>query len=224
MTFTPKAWGNPLSTQGDAAAADLTDLEVRLSNYTDTVGDHDMSPADYGLLAWTGNPEYSQQSLTFTGGKVYLTKMKVPTAITIASLRYAIGIQGVDGGAVLANCFMGVYNQSGSALLGQTADQTTNLKSAANTIINAAVTAESGQSLTVPKGYVWIAALVGTQSSTACAVRSFISASSPTNFGTSGATLRSLTTAPTGQSALPSSVTISTGTVALSMVFGVTAA
>jgi hypothetical protein len=330
VTFTPKAWGNPLSNSGNLEADEMIDLEVRLAAYADSVGgggagsrvedagdtgaalevavdenenvlvtgtvtadctvtftgyaagatitldlvcdatsrvvtvpagllpagaglskrlyplervvysyvavsdstvrgvessspqyDFDMTPADYGLLCFTGSPEYAQQAAQPTSGRVHLTRMKIPYTMTLASLRYAVAVAGVDGGAVMANCFMGVYNQDGSALLGQTASQVANFKLAANTVVDAALTVEGGQSLTVPRGYVWVAHLVGTAASTPTQLRVFVSAAGPTNFGLVAASpFRSCLNAATGLTALPASVTLGTATASTALVAG----
>lgn len=91
-------------------------------------------PADQGLLAWTGDPNdaghVTAQSNAGVAGRVTLTKLTIKGAsITWSSIWF--GLSGVDAGATLANCYLGVYDSNGN-LKGVTADISTSLMSGAN--------------------------------------------------------------------------------------------
>ncbi|MFJ1865559.1 hypothetical protein ACIOD1_13090 [Streptomyces sp. NPDC088097] len=89
-------------------------------------------PSDQGLLAWTGDPNdaghVTAQSNGGVAGRVTLVKMQIRKSITWSKIWF--GLAGVDSGATLANCYLGVYNSSGT-LVGVTADISSNLMSGA---------------------------------------------------------------------------------------------
>lgn len=89
-------------------------------------------PSDQGLLAWTYDPDeaghVTAQSSAGVAGRITLTKVIIRKTITWSSIWF--GLAGVDTGATLANCYLGVYNSSG-ARVGVTADISTNLMSGA---------------------------------------------------------------------------------------------
>lgn len=90
-------------------------------------------PSDQGLLAWTGDPNdaghVTAQSNGGVAGRVTLTKVTIKgPSITWSSIWF--GLAGVDTGATLANCYLGVYNSSGT-LVGVTADISSSLMSGA---------------------------------------------------------------------------------------------
>ncbi|MFJ7205922.1 hypothetical protein ACIQWR_20590 [Streptomyces sp. NPDC098789] len=89
-------------------------------------------PSDQGLLAWTGDPNdaghVTAQSSGGVAGRVTLVKVQMRKSITWSKLWF--GLAGVDSGATLTNCYLGVYNSSGT-LVGVTADISTTLMSGA---------------------------------------------------------------------------------------------
>ncbi|MFI5831075.1 hypothetical protein ACIA6C_28140 [Streptomyces sp. NPDC051578] len=90
-------------------------------------------PSDQGLLAWTGDPNdaghVTAQSNGGVVGRVTLVKLTIKGA-SITWSKIWFGLAGVDAGATLANCYLGVYNSSGT-LVGVTADISTSLMSGA---------------------------------------------------------------------------------------------
>ncbi|MFF4644977.1 hypothetical protein [Streptomyces sp. NPDC001389] len=89
-------------------------------------------PADQSLLAWTGDPNdaghVTAQSNAGVAGRITLVQLLLRKQITWSKIWF--GLAGVDAGATLANCYLGVYNSSGT-LLGVTADISTSLMSGA---------------------------------------------------------------------------------------------
>ncbi|MFB6805472.1 hypothetical protein [Streptomyces sp. NPDC056387] len=90
------------------------------------------TPADQGLLAWTGDPNdaghVTAQSNAGVAGRITLVQMVIRKSITWSKIWF--GLAGVDGAASLANCYLGVYNSSGT-LVGVTADISSSLMSGA---------------------------------------------------------------------------------------------
>ncbi|GAA3267780.1 hypothetical protein GCM10010493_49980 [Streptomyces lavendulae subsp. grasserius] len=89
-------------------------------------------PADQGLLAWTGDPNdaghVTAQSAGGVGGQITLVQILLRKQITWSKIWF--GLAGVDAGASLTNCYLGVYNSSGT-LMGVTADISSSLMSGA---------------------------------------------------------------------------------------------
>lgn len=72
-------------------------------------------PEDQNLLAWTGDPNdaghVTAQSSAGVAGRVTLVRMRVRRPILWSNIW--IGLSGVDAGASLSNCYMGVYDVNG---------------------------------------------------------------------------------------------------------------
>lgn len=94
-------------------------------------------PSDQGLLAWTYDPDIAghvtaQSSGSPAGsnvaGIVTLTKLQIRKTITWSRIWF--GLSGIDSGASLTNCYLGVYNAAG-ARVGVTADISANLMTGA---------------------------------------------------------------------------------------------
>jgi hypothetical protein len=72
-------------------------------------------PSDQGLLAWTYDPDMAghvtAQSAAGVGGRVTLTKVILRKTITWSSIWF--GLSGLDAGATLSNCYLGVYDAAG---------------------------------------------------------------------------------------------------------------
>lgn len=102
-----------------AAGADLDNLRPDL-------------PAEQGLLAWTYDPNMAghvtAQSNAGVAGRITLVRLIIRKQITWSNIW--IGLAGVDAGAVLSNCYLGVYDSSGN-LKGTTADISSSLMSGA---------------------------------------------------------------------------------------------
>jgi hypothetical protein len=72
-------------------------------------------PSDQGLLAWTYDPDMAghvtAQSAAGVGGRVTLTKVILRKTITWSSIWF--GLSGLDVGATLSDCYLGVYDAAG---------------------------------------------------------------------------------------------------------------
>ncbi|MFJ6935678.1 hypothetical protein [Streptomyces sp. NPDC101132] len=89
-------------------------------------------PSDQGLLAWTGDPNdaghVTAQSVGGVAGRITLVKLQLRKSITWSRIWF--GLAGVDPGASLSNCYLGVYDSAG-VLRGVTADISADLSSGA---------------------------------------------------------------------------------------------
>lgn len=97
---------------GDRAYADTA-----VATHLATI-DHGDQPADQNLLAWTYNPNMAghvtAQSNAGVAGRVTLVRLILRRQITWSNVWF--GLSGVDAGASLSNCYMGVYNSVGTRL------------------------------------------------------------------------------------------------------------
>lgn len=89
-------------------------------------------PSDQGLLAWTYDPNMAghvtAQSSGGVAGRITLVRIILRKQITWANVW--LGLAGVDAAAVLANCYLGVYDSDG-VRRGVTADISTSLMASA---------------------------------------------------------------------------------------------
>jgi hypothetical protein len=83
---------------------------------------YDWLPGDHGFQAWTFDPALCSASQVLSGGVIQLVKVKIPTAITVASVCAFVGTAG--GTLTSGQNYAALYDSSGS-LLSATADQTT---------------------------------------------------------------------------------------------------
>ncbi len=119
---TASSVGAYTASDGAALATRTTDLEQGRAD----------RPADQNLLAWTYNPDMAghvtAQSNAGVAGRITLVRLILRKQITWTSIW--LGLAGVDAAAVLANCYLGVYDSSGTRV-GVTADISTSLMSGA---------------------------------------------------------------------------------------------
>ncbi len=115
--------------------------------------DRTWQPAHNKLLASTGvDPVRATSFLALAGAFVWVARMWVPETVTVANFELGISVAGAT--LTASQNFAGIYNASG-ALIAKTADQATAWQSTG--MKTAALTAEAGQSLTLPGGPgVWI--------------------------------------------------------------------
>lgn len=117
---------------------------------SDIAADHGYSPADYGLLAWVGDPGYLAGSLTTTAGVIHLLKIKLPKAVTITNV-----VHRQTGGAISLTSgqnFAALYDTSGNRVA-VTADQTTNWSTAGYKTSPLTATYDA------PTGFIYVALL-----------------------------------------------------------------
>ncbi|MFF0736884.1 glycosyl hydrolase family 28-related protein [Streptomyces chartreusis] len=168
-----------------------------------TVNDATFTPADHGLVAWTHDPATLRSaSNATTSGTVYLCKVKVVNRSTLVS-NVIVGIEAAGVTLTSGQCFVGLYNSSGTRLA-VSADQSGNWTSTGLKTI--ALTA--AQTLAVGSYYVAILAVGTTPPQFAMGAGGATTASA----GLTASTARFLT-GPTGQTSLPSSITLSSQTV-----------
>ncbi|MFJ3923016.1 hypothetical protein [Streptomyces sp. NPDC090022] len=89
-------------------------------------------PAEQGLLAWTYDPNMAghvtAQSNAGVAGRITLVRILIRRTILWSNVW--IGLSGVDAGASLSNCYLGVYDTTGT-LRGTTADISASLMTGA---------------------------------------------------------------------------------------------
>lgn len=75
-------------------------------------------PQDQNLLAWTGDPNdaghVTAQSAAGVGGRVTLVRIVLREPVTWSNIW--LGLAGIDPGAQLSNCYLGVYGADGHRL------------------------------------------------------------------------------------------------------------
>lgn len=89
-------------------------------------------PSEQGLLAWTYDPNMAghvtAQSNAGVAGRITLVRIPIRRTITWSNIW--LGLSGVDAGASLSNCYLGVYDTAGTRR-GVTADISSSLMSGA---------------------------------------------------------------------------------------------
>jgi hypothetical protein len=89
-------------------------------------------PSDQGLLAWTYDPDMAghvtAQSAAGVGGRITLTKVILRESSTWSRIWF--GLSGIDAGASLSDCYLGVYDSDGTRV-GVTADMSADLMTGA---------------------------------------------------------------------------------------------
>ncbi|MFZ3494636.1 hypothetical protein ACODT5_15655 [Streptomyces sp. 5.8] len=166
-------------------------------------------PADQGLLTWTGDPNdaghVTAQSSAGVAGRITLVKVPIREQITWSSIW--IGLSGIDAAASLSNCYLGVYDSSGT-LKGVTADISSSLMTGATA---------KALPLAVPfvaaPGHYYIAMLLGSGSTWATNGLTFkaTGAGISVNANLAAGALR-YSNMLTGQTSLPGSLTLSSQT------------
>lgn len=77
---------------------------------------HRNLPSEQNLLAWTYDPDeaghVTAQSSGGVAGRITLVRIIIRETITWSNVWF--GLAGLDAGATLANCYMGVYDASGT--------------------------------------------------------------------------------------------------------------
>lgn len=163
------------------------------------VNDPDWTAPDQNLLTWTQDPVTVSQSFSLANGQVYLSKLKIVNRSTVVSnISYGVTVAGTTPTA--GQCFVGLYNSSGT-LLASSADQGTNFSSTGTK--TAAITP---QTLAVGSYYVaFLSNVGGTVPQVASGGSGTVSSA---NLGLTAGTARSLTTGASNTT-LPASITLS---------------
>ncbi len=164
-------------------------------------------PTEQNLLAWTYDPNMAghvtAQSSAGVGGRITLTRIILRKQITWSNIW--IGLAGVDAGASLTNCYLGVYDSAGT-LQGVTADVSASLSSGAVAKALPLVTP-----FTAAAGTYFIAMLLNGTWTTNSFTFKCSGAGSSTNAGLTTPNLR-YSNMLTGQTSLPASLTLANQT------------
>ncbi|MFF5703409.1 hypothetical protein ACFY7H_13010 [Streptomyces sp. NPDC012794] len=146
-------------TQSDGAAlASLLSAlaTVGLITNSSTVGQYGPQPSDQGLITWTGDPNdaghVTAQSSGGVAGRITLVRIPIREQITWSNIW--LGLSGIDAGASLSNCYLGVYNAAGT-LMGATADISSSFMTGA-----VAKALPLTAPFTAPPGFYYIAMLL----------------------------------------------------------------
>ncbi|MCX4703867.1 hypothetical protein [Streptomyces sp. NBC_01373] len=179
-----------LSTASDARANLLFDADL---------------PSEQGLLAWTYDPNMAghvtAQSNGGVAGRVTLVRIPIRRAITWSNVW--LGLAGVDAGATLSNCYLGVYSAAG-VRQGVTADISASLMSGA-----VAKALPLASPFAATPGFYYIAMLLnGTWTTNSLTFKSS-GAGISVNAGLAAPNLRYCNML-TGQTSLPTSLDMST--------------
>ncbi|MGA4875841.1 hypothetical protein [Streptomyces lydicamycinicus] len=167
-------------------------------------------PSEQGLLAWTYNPDMAghvtAQSSGGVAGRVTLVRIILRKQITWTNIW--IGLAGVDTGATLSNCYLGVYDTSGNRV-GVTADISTSLMSSA-----IAKPFALTSPFTAAAGTYFIAMLLNGTWTTNSLTFKASGAGISVNAGLTAPNLR-YSNMLTGQASLPSSLTLANQTTSI---------
>ncbi|MGW4603716.1 hypothetical protein ACWENS_10645 [Streptomyces sp. NPDC004532] len=162
-------------------------------------------PSEQNLLAWTYDPNMAghvtAQSSGGVGGRVSLSRIILREQITWSNIW--IGLSGVDSGATLANCYLGVYDSTGT-LKGATADISSSLMTGAVAKALALTTP-----FTAAPGTYFIAMLLNGTWTTNSLTFKASGAGSSVNAGLAAPNLR-YSSILTGQTSLPASINLAT--------------
>ncbi|MEV0413514.1 hypothetical protein AB0I68_22590 [Streptomyces sp. NPDC050448] len=168
-------------------------------------------PQDQNLLAWTGDPNdaghVTAQSAAGIGGRVTLVRIVLREQITWSNIW--LGLAGVDPNAQLSQCYLGVYDATGT-LRASTADITPQLMTDA-----VAKPLPLAKPFTAAPGTYFVALLLNGNWATNALTLKSTGAGISVNAGLTPPNLR-YSTVLTGQTSLPATVNLaeqSTGTV-----------
>jgi len=160
-------------------------------------------PEDQNLLAWTGDPNdaghVTAQASAGVAGRVTLVRMKFRDPVLVSNIW--LGLSGVDAGGALANCFIGIYDSTGT-LRATSADISSSLSSNAIAKPLAMVTPYQAA-----PGLHYIALLLNGTWTTNSFTLKATGAGISTNAGLAAGELR-LSTLLTAQTSLPASITL----------------
>ncbi|MET9961768.1 hypothetical protein ABZ128_22395 [Streptomyces sp. NPDC006326] len=160
-------------------------------------------PQDQNLLAWTGDPNdaghVTAQSAAGVGGRITLVRIVLREQITWSNIW--LGLAGIDPNAQLTNCYLGVYDASGT-LLAASADISPQLMTDA-----IAKPLPLGKPFTAAPGTYFIALLLNGSWATNALTLKATGAGISVNAGLTPPSLR-YSTLLTGQNALPATVNL----------------
>lgn len=161
-------------------------------------------PSEQGLLAWTYDPSMAghvtAQSVGGVAGRITLVRIPIRQQITWSNIW--LGLSGIDAAAVLSNCYLGVYDSTGTRR-GVTADISSSLMTGA-----VAKPLPLVAPFVAEPGFYWIAMLLnGTWTTNSLHFKSS-GAGISVNAGLTAPNLR-YSNMLTGQTSLPTSLNMS---------------
>lgn len=161
-------------------------------------------PSEQGLITWTGDPNdaghVTAQSSAGVAGRITLVKIPIREQVTISNIW--LGLSGIDAGASLSTCYLGIYDAAGT-LKGTTADISSSLMTGATAKALPLVTP-----FVAAPGNYFIAMLLGGTWTTNSLTFKATGAGISVNANLVAPNLR-FSTILTGQTSLPSSLTLS---------------
>ncbi len=173
-----------------------------LSQLTDIPTVSNPLPEDQNLLAWTFDPALQTANSTASAGVLYLNRIMIRQTTTITNL--LLSITTIPSGLTTGANWAGLYTAAGT-LLSQTVDQTT---AWATTGLKTMALAAAQ---TVAPGMYYLGFVANASTTTPAFARSTAQGGATVNAGATTATPR-YATSGTGQTTLPSSVTITSAT------------
>lgn len=167
-------------------------------------GSWDPRPSEQGLITWTGDPNdaghVTAQSSAGVAGRITLVKIPIREQITWSNIW--LGLSGIDAGATLSNCYLGVYDANGT-LKATTADISSSLMTGAT-----AKALPLASPFTAAPGQYYIAMLLNGTWTTNSLTFKATGAGISVNAGLAAGALR-YSNMLTGQTSLPASLTLS---------------
>lgn len=160
-------------------------------------------PAANGYLVWAFDPADAGSAKAPTAGVVHLAKFLTHYAFTVNTVDIWLNTAGT-GATSLANCFIGIYDSGGTRRF-VSSDQSTVWNSGGGSAKSVTV---SGGYQVAANDYIYVAVLIGTQSTTAASFNAKSVTQATTAMNLSAAAYRTATQL-SGQTSLPSTLTLS---------------
>lgn len=188
-----------------ATAADLGAATGRVPKLEASArGTH--GPGDHGFAAWAYDPVIPANSSVLTNGTVYLVKMKIDAAVTVANIYWHLAALAVTPTA--AQNTVGLYSSAGTLLA------STDVTAVLTTTTGLKTTAISGQAVTAGS-FVWVGMVFNASTAPALARGSGLAnVGQVYNAGLAAANYRFATNG-TSQTSLPGSITPASNAVAV---------
>jgi hypothetical protein len=211
MAYTPQTWVDNDATRPLSAArltvmeTGIEDADTRATALESAVRG-DPRPADHGFTAWSYDPVIPANSSVLTNGTVYLIKMKIDVAVTVANIYWHLAALAVTPTA--AQNTIGLYSSAGTLLA------STDVTAILTGTTGLKTTAITGQALTAGT-FVWVGMVFNAATAPALARGSGLAnVGQVYNAGLSAANYRFAVNG-TSQTALPASITPGSNAVAI---------
>lgn len=163
------------------------------------------TPAYQNMLAATYDPGLCTGQVVHTSGAVHVFRVLIPTDVSVTNI---LGILAIVGSGLNANqCFAAIFNSTGATRIGITADQASAWASGTGLKTMAIV----GGPVVATAPWIYIAFLHTRTAGASPSWRQWIGAGAQVNVGLASGTERSATNV-TGQTSMPSSLTLTSNT------------